>query len=794
MNGLRKFKRKKGSSLVMVVFITAIIFTTATSMIAVVTTDYKHRINQSKTLQNQYQSEAGMDIAKNVIIKNSDAAIVYANAKVKEHIVSLDPTFVTGATDNEVYIELNEVFKDSFIEFLYNNTDITNNNLTSNSNLSIDGNYIAGRPVINENTNDKLIYGILNNRYAEITDNTIESSKREKISGYNWQEISRVHTGKQDYNIEILSYEVNRNNWKITVKIKSTFNTVNSNDGLKNEKSISTKYTIEAPNYTRGITTNSTPVEVNQYSIQKAIVADGDLTASSGITNVTGDVLVKGTDVDFTGGNYAYNKYNTGIIINNSTFNVTGNVYTSNTFNVQNRAHSLVTGNLYALNAYVGLIGTQSAINQVATNSSLDVDGEVVTNNDLALNATHSTIDIADYYGVGSMTEGSSGRIFTSEDQAKNSSSIILNEKEESIITIGNAYVSGIAYMDVGNGTKKYATGESIGIKGNHIAYTDKVPGSDREVKFDLYSPLLLATAYIAENGDVQNMTLEQKAAYFTNYFNNNSNSNILISDGLSIGTLRAIGAFPTTVITNSTATAVADSGSLTIETINEVIEPYQELFAEQVYCMGSLIQSSTTNYVASTVYEGNSAVKTVSNQIGYNPITDNGFDTIQGRYISPNNVTDLPEVHGKFIYCKNNEIIRIDNDRIVILASDGTEIEHVNAQVNSGGNYHEAIVITNGDVQINDGVNFTGSIIAGGDVTINGNVTITYDEQTVQGITAKYARAVNMEEIFTGAPLNGNTPIIIKIESELQSDTSTNDEKYDATEYLVEGIWKLVK
>ena len=43
-----KRRKKKGSSLVMVVIITAMIFTFATSMIAMVTGDYKARLNESR--------------------------------------------------------------------------------------------------------------------------------------------------------------------------------------------------------------------------------------------------------------------------------------------------------------------------------------------------------------------------------------------------------------------------------------------------------------------------------------------------------------------------------------------------------------------------------------------------------------------------------------------------------------------------------------------------------------------------------------------------------------------------
>ena len=50
-----KAKRKKGSSLVMVVFVTAIIFTVGTVMLALVQTDYKSRLQRSESIKNLYK-------------------------------------------------------------------------------------------------------------------------------------------------------------------------------------------------------------------------------------------------------------------------------------------------------------------------------------------------------------------------------------------------------------------------------------------------------------------------------------------------------------------------------------------------------------------------------------------------------------------------------------------------------------------------------------------------------------------------------------------------------------------
>ena len=114
---MKRFKKKKGSSLILVVFITAIVFTLGTTMVAVVTNDYKTRVNESKKLQNLYQSDAQLDVVYNVIAKNADVATKYAYNVAK---YDYNNNNVKSKSD------LEKVFKKAFINFLMNDSMLEN--------------------------------------------------------------------------------------------------------------------------------------------------------------------------------------------------------------------------------------------------------------------------------------------------------------------------------------------------------------------------------------------------------------------------------------------------------------------------------------------------------------------------------------------------------------------------------------------------------------------------------------------------------------------------------------------
>ena len=104
-------KKRKGSSLIIVIIIMAILFTTGSAILTLTASDYKMRTNASKKLENLYAADSGLDIVENVILKNSEAAIIYANKKIKEKYDGQEMS-------KELYEKINIDFKVEFINFL----------------------------------------------------------------------------------------------------------------------------------------------------------------------------------------------------------------------------------------------------------------------------------------------------------------------------------------------------------------------------------------------------------------------------------------------------------------------------------------------------------------------------------------------------------------------------------------------------------------------------------------------------------------------------------------------------
>ena len=801
----------------MVVFITAIIFTTATSMIALVTTDYKHRINDSKRVQNQYQADSGLDVVYNVIAKNCDAAIVYANAKARLSI----PTGTFTNTSEQIYNVANTEFKESFLEFL---------GTTNHPNVITQNSYPVNQYNI---TSDELIYGILNSRYPKLkmaadgggerNSNEAEHMKlTNDLSGdyrYSWNNIDRqLVAGKQEAKIEIVSYTCNTTTKKITIEVKSTFNSINNaSDGAVNKKVISTKFIIEAPNYEQPVITSSAPVKTNSYAIEKAIVADGNLKITGGTTNVHGDIWIKGVqEGTLNPTNIAYDKYRAGIFVNGgATFNVFqstardgtqigGNVYTSSTYNLVNNATSNITGNLYSFNTYIG----PSAIGETSTNNSL-IASDVITNNDLTLNSDNSSMTINNYYGINDISTVNNG--IRSSIAARDSSSIIVNNSTigHRITINGVAYVAGVSYV---NTDSSYATGESVSIKGNYKAYTDKLPNDNRKMLFENYSPLYMV-AKIENETALHDMTPQEKADYFVHYYNSGTaelpTKYTISSQGVKIGHLFAIGAYPNGVIVanaTTTPTTPANRGGNINAEATSVLNGKKIEYAKEVLCMGGFDSTVVTDNAKMAVYDANITndivPKTVNDQINW--ITD----TTNAQYVAdfPNgNVLGIDPAlipaFGEFIYNKDaTRTITITRAGILV----GNSTIPIDAAIGDDAIYQKAVIITKGNVVIEPGVQFKGSIIAGGNVTITTIPTsvttpteIIYDEQLVLNITAKYESKIR--GVFLGNPLNGSTPIVINTRNNINVSTTPNDagyteSKFDSNTYLKTGIWKIAK
>jgi len=667
----------------------AIIFTTGTTILAVTANDYKMRINQSRKLQNLYKADSGLDIVENIIIKTSQEAIKYADKEVKRKFTQLD-------NEDRSKERINEIFKEKFYEFLT----------------------IKNKQIINEGEVDILQYLISEKKYIK---SILESGSLEFKSA--------IESRENSFQIEILEYKYVSNDDGIHIKLNSTFESTEGE--LKNKKTVSTDYLVTAPDYNSEIAS----ININPVFDGKTITADGNMNVEGvedkSTINISGDIWIQGNNNLGNNPSYTFDKYIGGIKLDNTSFNVNGNIYTANTYHLNNNAQSTVSGDVFAKNIYVG----KSINSNVSKENSVTFANNVIVNNDLALNATNSSILVKNnFYGINEKTTEVS-----TWDKALNSSSVIVNDiSKTSTITVNkDSYIMGVAYLNAtdeeGN---KYQTGESVAIKGNYLAYTDvkDIVDGNPDVTLKYYSPLQLLES---NNG---NSSAAMKADYFSEYYSNNTNYYKFNDGGIKLeGKVKSVG----TSVKDSTGKI--QKANISNEDLNIVNEQRNE-FARNVFAMGD-----ATGY--SDLYAGQLVQRTVSNQVDFNSIKEvenKTFNTSEGIVILKGNRSDN-------ILIKDNKY--------------------------NGKDIKKGLIITNGDITIEGKFEFEGNIITTGNIIIKGEGerNITYDPQVIRNILS----------------LNNDLLKNIFIKSEGNREeikVNSTSELYSEDKFLKKSLWRIVK
>lgn len=683
-------KKKRGSTMVMVVITMAIIFLVGTTVLGFTSSTYKRKVSESKRMQNLYEADSGLDIVENIIIKASQEAIKYADTKVKEGFTQNTIIATADKTEKEV---ANELFKSSFYSFLTDN-----------------------KVVVNGTDTDLLLYLVSNLK----TIDSVEDREIKTIDAVDPSVGYIIEVPENGY--EVVTGESGEK-W-INIDVNSNFETKGSE--LKQRRTVSINFKVKAPEYNSEINI----VDIYPVFDGKSITADGNMKVEGGTESnldITGDVWVKGVDENLTGENFTFDKYKGGIYLNNTGFDITGNIYTANTLHLENNIkgtaghNSLVDGDVFAKNVYVG----KGSYSGGSTNNKIDFYKDVTVNNDLAINSTNSVINLKNnFYGINDKTTE-----VDSAGKALNSSSIIVNEvSTPSELNIEkDAYIMGVAYLNATDASgNQYQTGESVAVKGNYLAYTDVSgildPNSNATLKY--YSPLqLLESINGVSNADM-------KSNYFANYFNNKDSKYKFNDGGVTLkGNVHSVG----TSIKNSDGEIL--KGGITVET-NKVVDAEREEYARNVFAMGD-----TTGISESTdIYGGQTVLKTVANQIDFEKlegVKGENFNTDKGLLV----------LKGK------NEKINIKDGRL------------------NGVDVSKGLIISNSDIVIEGDFNFTGTIITSKDITFigDGNKVINYSPQVVREVIA--SNYDKIKDIFNGsASSKKGSEVKINSSSELLS------------------------
>lgn len=693
-------RKKKGSSFVIVILVMAILFTVGTTMLAVTASEYRMRINENEKIKNLYKADSGLDIVYNIILKASEASILASEKATKEESLGT----------NKSLEELDEIFRNKYLEILGKEAD--------------------GK---GKNPNDALLARVISEgKYCEFDD--INKAVVLSKNSFN------------NANIEILEYSYL--NEKIIIKVKSTFED-NTGD-IKNTKAIETSYELAIPKYQKNIVNESVNRKISIYPVfdNKIITADGNMSIS-GEVDIEGNIWAKGDEELKENPAYAFDKYNGGISLENATLDMSGNISTNKTLHLKTKSNVEIDGDVYALNAYVGKYYNEKRelieSNNNSLNPKLDSQLNLVVNNDLAINAKNSNINLTNFYGINDKTDS-----INNLDKAMKSSSIIVNNIDNSSnIKIDKAYIMGVAYIDT-NG-EKYQTGESVAVKGNYLAYSDIIPGYEGRVTLNYYNPLQLI-----ETID-NNKSIDSKAKYFEKYFSESQGA--LKTGGINLNEVHAIGAY---IGNDGTAKYLGIKN----EDSEEVTKAKKE-FARNIYAMGDMggIDTNEIDLYNNNNSNSNAYSKTVANQIQFSD-----FDLSK--------VTN--SVYGNLILINDGNEITIGNNRIV------SNVDRVN-----GKDVTNAVIITNGNIKITGDIDFTGNIITTGNIEFinGGKKNLVYDSEITRKIIAANYDAI--EKAFEKGTSIGQVDNVNIGEITIIQDTTNG---YDMKSLLSNGTWKIVK
>ena len=226
---MKRGLKKKGSSLVAVLVICSIILVVASTMIGVATSNVRMRMNESKKLQNLYKADSGLEVVNNIILKDSEAAIVYAQQEMQNS--GLVGGTISNTSDDEVYDLLNTEFQALFIKALLKSSvngitvesdkNQTRNNVEQDIRPVYDQegenviNNENGEPISDTTVKSRLLYGLKNGFYvSSINTESLNTTFVDAFYG-----IDQANKP----NLKILSATYNDSTRTIKLTIRSSF-------------------------------------------------------------------------------------------------------------------------------------------------------------------------------------------------------------------------------------------------------------------------------------------------------------------------------------------------------------------------------------------------------------------------------------------------------------------------------------------------------------------------------------------------------------------------------------------
>lgn len=803
-------RKKRGSSLLVVISTFFLLFTFGTAIASATTAAYRNQISKSKRVENLYSSESGIDMTYTIIGKTIEAAILASNKAVEENFYS------NGGYIEAERINLNNVgnkllFPDGKgFSRIFKKED--SRIIINNENLEIEEEKLFKKN-FQEFIKTMLPTCIEEGKYIDkfnesslisVNIQDTDDKRQEKI--YNeygneseFKEVEYENDIKPKFEVivdldsESYMEKDNKKVYKFPIIISSEFYT-----GIENDKSatnieqikpgtqqrvLTVKYEVTVPKYNSGTTTKKVQI-LKMPVFQHSFAAQGNATLAGDIY-VDGNIYVKGKDgIESTDYNnkVVFDKYNNGITIEtlggsstNTTVDIEGDIVTTKNISLRDYTNLNMKGDLYASNFHLGKYRDDitSSVNGTSTNIGVNVNDNgnlnLYLSNDLSIYADNSKVNIGEFYGLNDITEDNKSMTLNNSSikEANRSSSILINSTKDVELNIyKDAYISGTAYI---NTESKYQTGESIAIKGNYQAYANSLEGQFiggsttekyEDVKFIYDRPLQLVSEI---NGNAK-LNVFDKAKYFEDYAKNNKdklNNSVIVN--LHKNTY-SVGAYVN-------GNEIKGTTGNIVESLVKKVSEEQKLFAKKVYGFGEVDRD---------FYEPEN-IRTISDELDFSKlpqvvgrVSDYGYDVIFNN--NPNKKVVLIGNGADSFY----NSIKGDSNIIVY--------DCRNRHNATGG--FEGLILSAGDVEIYGDIEIRGSIITGKDLIANKDDSIKkfiYDEIVINRVIAIYYD--NLYDNNNGAIINPSHNNTEEVEVKWN-----NSKQHNVKNYIKQGLWTIKK
>ena len=655
----------KGSALAMIIIIVTILSTLGLAIMSLGAVNFRMSVADQRAKLSFYMAESGLEQAYGIILNEVKEAVITGNEEVKKGIddfidSELEKLAVEGHSD---YITVNE-----------------------------DGNYIILEDKIKEELEQRGKLGDVDllvafqtaykDHFNNTTPNLISKLKNSDL----YSDPQGGGTNKP--NVDVTKVTPTRffsGSEETTLTLVSTYGTTTDSAGYAQQK-VQMDFTVRIPEEIPDVYyVNVVKSKAKENPVwYRTMAAFGEL-----IINDTKNFPADENRLVVLGNIYAEE----GVRLKSTSPNpdlsnpvkITGNVATRANVEIDKDSQGCtldVKGNIFAKNLL---------IEPDTDNNTITVNGNLYAKDDLELNGTRAYITInGNFYGFSDGSEHdvtahdqSSGIVINALDiNDENGSSLtITGSDSDADVDDDEVFIAGVSYVDVV--TKPYPTGESLSIKGNYRAYSYYLPDSSIYA-YEYFPPLTLVNK--RKVGGVwpeePNMTPEDKAAYFKmitqpqyNPTWLNPGENVSLPDKSKIYTLGAY------------------------------------------FDQGNVIERGNERYTHSQAEDRAGALL---DEYYAGLLNDPMHDEVKGEFSHFIVIND--EINNVEIKDSDSEFVLFSqNKNVYLIGPDGApEISSATKEVKSDINQPlHGIIVTEKDVHLRGKLNFTGLIIAGGNIYI---------------------------------------------------------------------------